>query len=297
MAAAPIGTGGGGDGSGADDLSDVTLGFFTANPTAIGPFDISTLAWHVVGVKPRVRVLLDTSVVAAAGSAIVQPAVTAGFTLSAASGQARKTLGHVTVTVDRATCDEQEIPNLLELLRQQIIIAIANPQDPKYKTYWPVSPDDPKILSVTLSNDALPRIQIHMYFGVVIPHWYVPNAGVTVDLAFGLGVQNGAFIAVAPTSEASVDEGLFGWLLGPYLMIALAMAGDSARAAGFKAIQHLVGYINRVEIIPSPGKAVRSAVVEYRNGRPFFGFVECGLGTKGPTVILSELSQIVSAQV
>jgi hypothetical protein len=136
-----------------------------------------------------------------------------------------------------------------------------------------------------------------MKFGVVIPHWYVPNAGVTLDLAFGLGVQNGAFIGVAPTSEATVDEGLLGWFLGFYLMFAPAMAGDSAKAAGFKVIQALVGYINLVLVHPSPGKAMRSAVVEYRNGRPFFGYIECGLGTTGPTVILSELSNTIATQV
>lgn len=268
MQPAPIGTGDDGGGNGADDLADVTLGDFTASPTAIGPFGTSTLHWHVNGVKPRVQVLLNTSKVTAVGTTAVQPAVTATYTLSAVAGTARKTLGHVTVSVERSTCDESSLGNLLPLLYQQIFIQIANPTDPDYRTYWAPDPKNP-ILSVTFSDTPVPRIKIHMYFYVEVPRWYVPNAAITMDLEFGLGALNGALIAVAPTSSASVDEGLLGWILEPYVMIPLAMASGDAQRAGMAAIDGLLTYINTVLVHPSPGKKVRSAIAEYRNGSPF----------------------------
>jgi hypothetical protein len=301
MPIAAIGTGGGGGGdgggSGADDLADVTLASFTANPAAIGPFDTSTLQWSVHGVKPRVRVLLDTTEVTAAGSAVVQPAVSAGYTLSAASGLARKTLGHATVDVERSTCSETEMLNLLANLRTQLFDAIANPKDPKFKTFWPPPAAGADPLSVTLSDEQFARIVIHMSFLVEIPKWYSPNLSVTLDLSFGLAVVNGAFIAVVPTSEASVNAGVIGWLLGPYVMFALAMAQSDAVSAGFKIIQALITYVNMIEYHPDVGKAARSAIAEYRNGAPFVGYVQCALGTQGQTLILSETATVASARI
>src|ERR1700733_184208 len=115
--------GGDGDGS-ADNLENVSLNSFTASPSAIGPFGVSDLAWSVAGVKSPVRVLLDASAVPAIGHTVVQPVATQGYNLSAISGQARKPLGHVTVTVDRSSCEESSLGNLLAELREQLLIFV-----------------------------------------------------------------------------------------------------------------------------------------------------------------------------
>ena len=135
--------GGGGNGN-IDLLEGVSLRYFTATPTALGPFDSSVLSWHVDGVKSGVRVLLDTTTVAAVSQSTVQPPHSTPFFLSAAAGSARKALGTVTVTVDETTCKETEILNAFFFMRNQLIAQInGNPQ-----TYWSGSTDDPNILSV-----------------------------------------------------------------------------------------------------------------------------------------------------
>jgi len=293
MPPAPIGTGGGGDGEGggADALEDVTLGHFTADPSAIGPFDHSLLSWHVNGVKPPVQVLLDTTPVTAAGQAVVQPAVTASYTLSAKAGAARKTLGHVTVSVNTSTCDEVELLNLLVLLREQLIIGIANRSD----TYWSGNLNDPNILSVSLSDDPLPRILVRLIFRQRVP--YIPDPWVTLELAFGLGIQNGAFVAVAPSSQGSVDfDTLTSFFGGILLKLALALnnADERATQAGNDLIVGLIQYINIVQLHPSGGKSPRSAVVTHRDGRPFIGYVECSVGPQGVTVVLTDVASTMS---
>lgn len=294
MPPAPIGTGGGGDGEGggADALEDVTLGHFTADPTAIGPFDHSLLSWHVDGVKPPVQVLLDTTQVTAAGQAVVQPPVTASYILSAKAGAARKTLGHVTVSVNTSTCDEVELLNLLVLLKEQIIIGIANRSD----TYWSGDLNDPKFpkLLVILTDEPLPRIFVRAVFRRRVP--YIPDAWVTLELEFGLGIQNGAFVAVAPWSDGTVEfdyvTQAFG---GPILVLALAVTDAQVKAtqAGYDLIAGLIQYIN-YEATPSVGKSPRYAVVTHRDGRPFIGFVECSVGPQGVTVVLADVAATMS---
>lgn len=291
MPPVPIGTGGGGDGGGADALEDVTLGHFTADPTAVGPFDHSLLSWHVNGIKPPVQVLLDTTQVTAAGQAVVQPAVTASYTLSAKSGAARKTLGYVTVSVNTSTCDEVELLNLLVLLREQLIIGIANRSD----TYWSGNLNDPNILSVSLSDDPLPRILVRLIFRQRVP--YIPDPWVTLELAFGLGIQNGAFVAVVPSSQGSVDfDTLTSFFGGILLKLALALnnADERATQAGYDLIAGLIQYINIVQLHPSDGKSPRSAVVTHRDGRPFIGYVECSPGPQGVTLVLTDVAPTMS---
>jgi hypothetical protein len=290
MPPAPIGTGG--DGEGADALEDVTLGHFTADPTAIGPFDHSLLSWHVDGVKPPVQVLLDTTQVTAAGQAVVQPPLTASYILSAKAGAARKTLGHVTVSVNTSTCDEVELPNLLVLLKEQIFLGIANRSD----TYWsPGRLDDPNILSVSLSDEPLPRILVRAVFRQRVP--YIPDAWVGLELAFGLGIQNGKFVAVGPSSNGSVEfDPLTSFFGGIILGLALALNDAYAKAtqAGYDLIAGLIQYINIVELHPSVGKSPRYAVVTHRDGRPFVGYVECSVGPRGVTVVLTDVASTMS---
>ncbi len=292
MPPAPIGTNGGGDGSGGvDELEDVTLEHFTANPTAIGPFDHSVLSWHVNGVRPRVQILLNNTQVTAVGQAVVNPAVTASYTLSAKSGAARKTLGHVTVNVDTSTCDEVELINLLAVLRQQVILAIANRTD----TYWSSNLNDSNILSVGLSDEPLPRIFVRAVFRQRLANF--PDPWVTLELSFGLAIQNGLFIAVAPSSKGTVEFDKVTWFLGGILLglaLAVSNANERATKAGTELIAGLLQYINVVQLHPSAHKAPRSAVVTHRNGQPFIGYVECAVGKRGVTVILSDVGSAMS---
>jgi hypothetical protein len=292
MQAALIETDGEGDGTGGvDALEDVTLEHFTANPTAIGPFDHSTLSWHVNGVGPRVQILLDNTQVTAVGNAVVNPAVTAGFTLSAKSGAARKTLGHVTVNVETSTCEEVELLNLLAALRQQVILAIANRAD----TYWSGNLDDPNILSVSLSDEPLPRIQLRAVFRQRLA--YFPDPWVTLEVSFGLTIQNGVFVAVAPSSSGTVEFDKLTWFLGGILLglaLAFSKANERATKAGTELIAGLLQYINVVQLHPSAHKMPRSAVVTHRNGHPFIGYVECSVGKRGVTVVLSDVAAAMS---
>jgi hypothetical protein len=45
---------------------------------------------------------------------------------------------------------------------------------------------------------------------------------------------------------------------------------------------------------PDVGKEARSAVAEYRNDKPFIGYVECGLGSHGATIVLTGPMQATS---
>jgi hypothetical protein len=292
MQPALIGTNGDGDGSGGvDDLEDVTLEHFTANPTAIGPFEHSTLSWRINGVKPRVQILLNNTQVSAVGNAIVNPAVTASFTLAAKSGAARRTLGHVTVNVDTATCEEVELINLLPALRQQVILAIANRTD----TYWPSNLNDPNILSVGLTDEPLPRVYVRAVFRQRLANF--PDPWVTLELSFGLAIQNGVFVAVAPSSKGTVEFDKVTWFLGGILLglaLAVSNANERATKAGTELIDGLIQYINVVQLHPSAHKAPRAAVVTHRNGQPFIGYVECAVGKRGVTVVFSDVEPAMS---
>ena len=248
MPIVPIGTGdGNGEGS-ADDLADVTLEYFYANPTSIGPFDVSLLAWHVDGVKPRVRILLDNGEVAAAGQAVVQPAMTTSYMLSATAGNTRKALGHATVSVDRSTCEETEILNALVELRAQIILGV-NEQSPQI--YWSGNTADPSILSVTLSHDTPGRILIHAVVRQRIAWFSDPY--VTFNLSFGLKIENGAFVAVAPESHASVKFDRLTWFLGGFLLglaLAINSANEKAKRAGFTIIDGLISILIWAACLP-----------------------------------------------
>ena len=114
-----------GRGGGADALEDVTLGALhrqsscdrtlRSQSSLLGREWGQTAGPGPAGHDPR----------HGGGQAVVQPAVTASYGLSAKAGPTRKFLGHVTVSVDTSTCDEVELPNLVAHLREQIVIAIA----------------------------------------------------------------------------------------------------------------------------------------------------------------------------
>ena len=120
---------------------------------------------------------------------------------------------------------------------------------------------------------------------------YIADAWVTLKLAFGLGIQNGAFVAVAPSSNGTVEfDTLTSFFGGILLGLALALnnANERATQAGDDLVEALIRYINIVELHPSGGKLPRYAVVTHRDGRPLIGYVECSVGPQGVTVVLAD---------
>lgn len=139
-----------------------------------------------------------------------------------------------------------------------------------------------------MSEGPLPRILIRTTFRQRVA-WF-PDAWVTLELSFGLGVQDGAFVAVVPQSSGDVGFDFLTTLLGGAPLgvhLLRTRANDKARAAGFDLIAGLIHYIN-AGVAPSAGKSPRSAVVTHRDGQPFIGFVECSVGPQGMTAVLTD---------
>ena len=96
-----------------------------------------------------------------------------------------------------------------------------------------------------LSEGPLPQILIRATFRQRVA-WF-PDAWVTLELSFGLGIQDRAFVAVVPQSSGDVSfDSLTTLLGGVWLKIHLLVthANDRARAAGFDLIAGLIQYIN-----------------------------------------------------
>jgi hypothetical protein len=89
-------------------LEQTSLLSFGADPTALDPFQSSTLSWHV-NAPPGVNFVLDGAQVGKIGEKVVEPAATYAYNLSARLRSAIKPLGDVVVTVNLSQCRISDI--------------------------------------------------------------------------------------------------------------------------------------------------------------------------------------------
>lgn len=237
---------GGPDPSGSP-LEDVSLDYFEAIPTHIGPFEESRLRWKVEA-PTGVHIELAGTEVSAVGEEFVEPPASRNYELVAKARGAYNTLGQVRVTVDLAQCRIADLNFLEAIIKAGILADLgALPSGTYFR-------EDPK---VTITPG---RIGIHLFLGKSIP--WIRDPDVTIDMSFGLtvvpdtrsGQRHGVGLALAnrlmtrlgPTAEeytGSVTEPWYVWLeplITFPLAIALAMAQDTVTAKIPGIIQRVV---------------------------------------------------------
>lgn len=226
-------------------LDDTSLVYFEADPTHIGPFEVSRLRWKV-DAPVGVRIELAGTEVPLSGTELVEPPATRTYLLEATARGARKPLGHAQVSVNLTQCRLADLSFLAAFIKAGIAEPGALPTGVYLR-------EDP---TVTITPG---RIQIHLYLGKSI-RWF-PDPNITLDMSFGLTVvpdtrihRRGVGLAVAsqfatrlaPTGEdftASVTEPWYVWAI-PWvaipLAIALATTNDATRAQIPDLIQRVV---------------------------------------------------------
>jgi hypothetical protein len=226
-------------------LDDTSLVYFEADPTHIGPFEVSRLRWKV-DAPVGVRIELAGIEVSPSGVESVEPPATRTYSLGATAHGAFKPLGHAQVNVNLTQCRIADLSFLAALVKAGIAEPGALPTGVYLR-------EDP---TVTITPG---RIQIHLFLGKSIPGFRDPD--ITLDMGFGLTVVpdtrvhgRGVGLAIAgrfatrlaATGEdftADVSEPWYVWaipLVAFPLAIALAMAKDTALAQIPGMIQRVV---------------------------------------------------------
>jgi hypothetical protein len=278
-----------------DTLGEVRLISFKAEPASIGPFGASTLSWHVEG-PTGFQLELNLAVVPKTGQRVVQPVATTTYTLSARAGNARRTLGHVTVSVDSSSCETFEpLLNPRVTLENALKVFVGTNHDVYFRVnpstigfgktpqlFTPIVSFAPGVISFSL------RLAKHQA-------WF-PDPSIDIDASFGLTVIDGALAAIAQQVSVSIDVPFWAWAI-PGAVPALAIALDMGKADAFKStremIDGLVGIIN-FNTIPSPGKRLRSIRID--NGNNGNGIIEVTACPHDLLVKLAAISASVSIE-
>lgn len=266
-----------------DILDQVSLTFFKAQPTAIGPFGASTLSWAVSG-PPAVKVKLNGREVARTGEQIVHPVSTTSFRLSAHFRQASKPLGSVQVSVDRASCETYDLANPRSAMEAAIRAQINNSED----LYFPNLPAPIEPLVVSFSPG---RIRIRLELSKRRNN--SPDPRVHIDASFGLAVREGALEAVGEQISVSVTVPAWVWLVPTIafgLAIALAIAEDNAK----KDVQEMIdGMAQLLGFLGLPPQGKRLSTVRVDNGNNGAGVVEFTACSSELLVKLADLSGVL----
>lgn len=260
-------------------LGEVTLRSFTATPDHIGPFGASNLAWSVEG-PPGFHLELVGIRVQKSGERLVMPAATTGYSLTAVAGQARRTLGRVTVTVDVVGCEAYE-PLLKPGHTFRAALTNAVQGRPGISLRLPPS--------ITFSPG---RIEFNLRLRKSID-WF-PDPTIEIDASFGLAVSDGALVAIGQIVSADASVPWYAWAAPgalPGLAIALDGAREDARKAGREAVEGLVQLLNAVAMAP-PGK--RNRTVRIDSGNAGFGIIEI---TACPVDLLKRFAAISGVEV
>ena len=237
-----------------DILSAVELVSFKATPDHIGPFGASHLTWKVEG-PPGFQVKLDYLSTQKTGEKVVQPAVTTSYRLSAQAGQASRTLGHVTVTVDGTGCESYEpLVNPKSTLQGALTTGVQGEAGIYFRSQPP---------SVSFSPG---RITFGLRLAQEID-WF-SNPDIDIDASFGLSVVDGALVTTGAQVSVDVSVPWYAWATPgavPALAIALDMGKDKARKSAYAAVDGLTQLINAFAA-PPQGKRMRSVQIDNGNG-------------------------------
>lgn len=247
--------------TGLDSLSDVELQSFTADPTTILPFGASLLSWLVTGPRGAFQVYLDKQPVRSDGDLAVQPESTTTYTLSAASGQFRRTLARVSVTVVSDQCQVCPIVNPRSAIQAPVRASIlANGKLYFQNNSGPV---------VTFSTGS---IRVQMQLGYNVP--YFPDPEIDIDSSFGLAVQNGQLVGI--NQQVSVDVSVPWWAWGiPGAIPGLAIALDGAKSKAYNEMQNgIAGIVELLNFYLTPPQGFRNLSVRVDDGDNGAGIIE-----------------------
>jgi hypothetical protein len=258
------------DDPGVEILDQVSLKFFTANPSSIDPFGASTLRWQVDG-PPGCRVKMDGLQVAKSGTRSVQPRQTHTFRLNATAGQASKFLGSATVNVNLAQCISRD-----SSLIDELVAGVLKQEIDKRDDIYFRGGSKPQ---VTIAPD---RIRFVLRLASVLNNF--PDPSVDIDVSFGLGVAaddlvffRRKLVPIAVSISVDVSVPWWAWLI-PGAQIGLAIALDMARDSARKEMQAIVNRLVDEVISPFFRSLQVPDVMEEHSARIFvvegFGTVE-----------------------
>jgi hypothetical protein len=200
--------GGNVDQSALTTLSKLKLQQLSATPTQIGPFGESTVRWVVSGPPGGFTVTLNGVPVGIAGSQLVQPLATTGYTLAARAGPYTRTLGYVTVQVDLDACQiiAQPAEDVHKMLSNFVRSAVLGSDSSLYFRQYQVT-----VKGVTVTETYVPvitflpgLIQIVLNLGKRIND--KPDPSIDVTIVMSLSIVDGALQAGYQNVTGTVSE-------------------------------------------------------------------------------------------
>ncbi|MEU3045958.1 hypothetical protein ABZ705_05375 [Streptomyces sp. NPDC006984] len=261
---------------GVEILSQVTLQSFTVSPTAIGPFGMAELSWHVDG-PLGFSLELNGILVARQGARVVQPTFSKTYTLTARAFGVRLRLRSVQLTVNTAACLAFEFPSALHFLNGALNTAISQAEGVYPRT-------EP---SVTLREG---RVTFTAKLGKDIDKF--PDPTIRLSGSFGLDVEDGDLVNRSPVVDADVSMSRWAWLIPGALIalpIAISQAEQRARAGGMQAID---GMTRLLALLWVTGEGMRRHSIRVRADEPDQGFIEA---TECPADGLRRVARLASA--
>ncbi len=226
-------------------LEKTNLVSFKAVPTALAPFESSTLSWDV-NAPTGVRIVLDGATVNKSGQQVVEPPVTHAYNLSARAGTATKPLGYVVVSVNLAQCRILDL-DFLDAWIQAGILSQSSllPSGARFR-------ENP---TVTITPGLI-QIVIKVAQNIVISQSpslsFDADADITVSFGltlvpdtrghFGLGLPGQVatrFASVGETHSVDVSVPWYLWLI-PGAMIGIPIAESMAEGSIDKTVPPMV---------------------------------------------------------
>jgi hypothetical protein len=227
-------------------LEETSLVSFKAVPTALGPFESTTLSWHVKA-PAGVRIVLDGGTVDKAGEKVLEPAATHAYNLSARAGSGIKPLGNVVVSVNVAQCRISDLDFLDAWIRASILSqASMLPDGARFREdpEVTVTPGQIEIVLKLSQNIVLSKspsvsfdasADITARFGLTL----VPDTRGHLGLGAVTGRVATRLASAGETHSVDVSVPWYLWLI-PGAMIGLPIAESMAEGSIGKSVPPLV---------------------------------------------------------
>jgi hypothetical protein len=256
------------DDDGTDTLGQVSLDFFRATPSEVGPFESSTLTWRASGPPTGWRLVLDQRSVARSGAIAVRPLSTKTYGLSARAGRWGRALGSIRVVVDLDACETGQYfdfrSQLDGLLRRFI------DDDPKLRfrligatVLYPTFKFEPGRISFSLrlkkSQDTF------------------PDPSVDVDVSFGFDVANEDIVVSHLDIDIDVSFPFWAWGVPgaiPGLAIATGLAKDDAKKMIRDKLNEITGLV-RFYTVPSHRRPHSIAIIPTSGNEVIIEVLHC----------------------
>jgi hypothetical protein len=262
-----------------NNLPEVTLKKFKAEPASIQPFGASLLSWAVEGKGFTVK--LDGVEVAKVGEKVVRPSSDRIYRLTAVIQGGVQYLGSVAVHVLTQECESfNAIVN-----PQQFLVVQLKQQVEQHPPFHLVSVLGHTFLPVVTFLPG--RIRFDLFLGVDVEGPF--SVGVEIGASFGLRATEGTIVATDP--EVDIDVSVNSWNPIADEIVEYVVNQNTADAKDFvrnKIIQGLAELINALALL-SPPVSKRILRVEIDEGELGSGLI---LVTKCPDRLLRGLAAI-----